>query len=87
MGRREIAVGKTGGQDGFSFFAVQSQALGLPIFLVPGEAKPAQPLKNRLHAGIGVALNVCIVKAQHHGAVVMACVEPVENERAGAADV
>ncbi len=44
------------------------EALGLLVLLVPGEAQPAQPLEDGLDAGVGVALDVGVVKAQHHGA-------------------
>ncbi len=67
--------------------AVQGKAFGLLVFFVPGEAQPAQPLEDGLDAGLGVALDVGVVEAQHHGSVVVARIEPVEDERAGAADV
>ena len=52
--------------------AVQGQALGLLVLFVPGEAQPAQSFKDGLDAGVGVALDVGVVEAQHHGAVVVA---------------
>ena len=83
----EVAIGKALGEDGFGACAVQGQAFGLLVFFVPVEAQPAQAFEDGLHAGVGVALDVGVVEAQHHGAVVVARVEPVEDERAGAADV
>ncbi len=87
MGRREVAVRKTFGEDGFGLLAVKVEALGLLVFLVPGETQPAQALEDGLHAGVGVALDVGVVKTEHHGAIVVAGEEPIEDKGAGAADV
>ena len=67
--------------------AVQGEAFGLLVFFVPGEAQPAQPFEDGLDAGFGVALDIGVVEAQHHGSVVVAGIEPVEDEGARAADV
>jgi hypothetical protein len=67
--------------------AVQGEALGLLVLFVPVEAQPAQALEDGLDAGVGVALDVGVVQAQHHGAAVVAGIEPVEDEGAGAAHV
>jgi hypothetical protein len=40
-----------------------------------------------LDAGVGVALDIGIVEAQHHRPVIMAGKEPIEDECAGAANV
>ncbi len=64
---------------------VQGKALGLLVLFVPVEAQPAQPFEDGLHAGLGVALDIGVVEAQHHGSVVMAGIEPIEDEGAGAA--
>jgi hypothetical protein len=40
-----------------------------------------------LDAGLGVALDIGVVQAQHHGSVVVAGLEPIEDEGASAADV
>ena len=85
--RREVAIGKALGEDRLSRLAVQGQPLRLLVLFVPVEPQPAQPLKDGLHAGLGVALHVGVVKAQHHGAVVVAGIEPIEDEGARAADV
>ena len=53
--------------------------------LVPIEAQPAQTLKDRLDAGLGVALDISVVDAQHHDSLVMARVEPIEDKGARAA--
>jgi hypothetical protein len=66
---------------------MEGQALGLLVFFVPVEAQPAQALEDGLDAGFGVALDIGVVEAKDHGAVVMAGVKPVEDEGAGAADV
>ena len=63
------------------------KALRLLILFVPAEIEPAQAIEDRVDAGVGVALDVGIVQAEDHGSLVMAGVEPVEYEGAGAADV
>ena len=62
--------------------AVQGQALGLLVLLVPGETEPAQAFEDGLHAGVRVALDIGVIEAQDHGAAVVAGVEPVEDEGA-----
>ena len=57
------------------------------VLFVPVEAQPAQALEDGLDAGVGVALDVGVVQAQDHRAAVVASIEPVEDEGAGAADV
>jgi len=87
MGRGEVAIGKALGKDGLRLPAVQREAFGLFVLFVPGESQPAQPLEYGLDAGLGVALHVGIVEAQHHGSMVVAGIKPIKYERAGAADV
>jgi hypothetical protein len=45
VSRREIAIGKPGCQNGFSFLPVQGKTFGLPVFLVPGQASQRKPSK------------------------------------------
>ena len=85
MRRSKVAIGQAPRENCFSRLAVQVQALRLLVLFVPVEAQPAQPLKDRLHAGVGVALNVGIVQAQHHGPAVVASIEPIEDKGPGAA--
>ncbi len=87
VGGGEVAIGEALGEDGFGLLAVQGQAFGLLVLFVPGETQPAQSLEDGLDAGLGVALDIGVVEAQHHGSVVVAGIEPVEDEGAGAADV
>ena len=84
---REIAVGETFLKDGLRHLPVQISALGLLIFFVPAQAEPFQSLENRIDRGVGIAFDVGIVEPQNHRSVVPACVEPVEDECAGAAHV
>ena len=70
--RGEVAIGKALGEDGFGLPAVKRQPFGLLVLFVPGETQPAQSLEDGLNAGLGVALDIGIVKAQHHGSVVVA---------------
>ena len=72
---------------GFGRLPVQGKPFGLLVLFVPVKAQPAQALKDGLDAGIGVALDVGVVEAQHHGSAVMARKEPIEDEGARAADV
>ncbi len=87
VGRGEVAIGKALGEDGFGLLAVQGEPFGLLVLFVPGETQPAQSLEDGLDAGVGVALDIGVVEAQHHGSVVVAGVEPIEDKGAGAADV
>ena len=74
-------------EDGFGISLMQGQALGLAILLVPAQIEPAQPIEDGIERGLRIALDVGIVDAQDHGAAVVAGVEPIEDERARAADV
>ena len=85
--RSEVAIGEAFSLDLERCGPVKIEALGLLVLFVPVEAQPAQPLEDGLHAGVGVALDVGVVQAQHHGAVVVAGIEPIEDEGAGAAHV
>ncbi len=87
MRRGEVAIGEALGEDGFGLLAVQGEALGLLVLFVPVETQPAQSFEDGLDAGVGVALDIGVVEAQHHGSVVVAGIEPIEDEGAGAADV
>ena len=85
--RRKVAIRQAFFEDCVGGRTVQRQPLRLFVFLVPVEAQPAQPFEDGLHTGVGVAFHVGIVQPQHHDSIVVAGVEPVENEGAGAADV
>jgi len=87
VGRGEVAISKAFDEDSLSLPAVQRKAFGLLVLFVPGETQPAQPLEDRLDTGFSVALNVGIVEAQHHGSVVVAGKEPIEDKGSGAANV
>ena len=66
---------------------MQVQALRLLVFFVPAEVEPLQSFEDGIHRGLGIAFDVGVVEAEDHGAAVVAGIEPVENKRAGAADV
>src|SRR5438034_10364891 len=63
------------------------QALGLFVLLVPVEIEPLQAFEDRGEGGVGVAFDVGGVDSEDHGSVIVARVEPIEYEGAGAADV
>ncbi len=83
----EVAVCQSFLEDGIGDLAVQRQSFGLLILFVPAQIEPAQAVENRIDAGFGVALDVGIVEAEDHGPSMMAGIEPVEDEGAGAANV
>ena len=87
VSRSKVAVGEPLLENGLGDLPVQSQPLGLLVFLVPVEAKPAQAIEDRVDAGLGVPLDVRIVEPEHHGSAVMAGIEPVEDEGSGTSDV
>ena len=66
---------------------MQVETIGLLVLFVPGKAQPAEAFEDGLDAGIGVALDIGVIEAQHHCSVVVARVEPVEDEGARAAYV
>ena len=85
--RREIAIRQALRENRLGGLAVQGEALGLLVLLVPAEIEPAQAVENGIERGFGVALHVGIVDAQDHSAAVAAGEEPIENEGARAPDV
>src|ERR1019366_5943425 len=84
---REVAVRQSLVEDRLRRFPMHRQALGLAILLVPSEIQPAQTIEDGIERSLRIALDVGIVDAQDHRAAVMARVEPVEDERARAADM
>ncbi len=87
MGGGKVAVGEAFFKDGMGRGAVKGEPFGLLVLFVPGKTQPAQPFEDGLDAGLGVALHIGVVEPQHHGSVVVAGIEPIENKGAGAADV
>jgi hypothetical protein len=87
VGGGEVAIGEAACEDGFGLLAVEGQALGLLVFFVPVEAQPPEAREDGLDAGVGVALDIGVVEAQDHDAVVVTGKEPIEDKGAGAADV
>ncbi len=63
------------------------QALGLFVLFVPVETEPLQAFEDRGEGGVGIAFDVRVVDAEDHGSFIVAGVEPIEDEGAGAADV
>ena len=66
---------------------MQIEPLGLAIQLVPPKIEPLQPVEDGIERSLRIAFDVGIVNAQHHGAAVVARVQPVEDEGACTADV
>jgi hypothetical protein len=66
---------------------VQRKPFRLFVLLIPAESKPGQTLKNRVHRGLGVALDIRIVEPQDDGSSIVAGIEPIENECPGTANV
>ena len=66
---------------------MQVQPFRLFVFFVPSQVQPLQAIENGIHGRLGIAFNVSIVKAEDHGAAIVAGIEPVEDESAGAAHV
>jgi len=74
-------------KDGVGHVPVQREALGGLVLLVPAEREPVKALVDRLQRRRGIAFDVGVVDAQDDGAAIVAGVEPVEDEGAGAPDV
>src|SRR5580658_7905356 len=87
VGGGEVAVSQALLKDGVGNLAVQGQPFGLLVLFVPTEVEPAQTFEDGVHGGIGVALDIGVVKSQDHGSSVMVGIKPVENEGAGTTDV
>ncbi len=87
MGGGEVAVSQAFLEDGVGDLAMQGEAFGLLVFLVPTEVEPAQTVEDGVDGGVGVALDVGIIEPQHHGSSVVTGVEPVENKGSGTANV
>src|SRR5579863_9390802 len=86
-GGREIAICQAFFEDLPRNFAVQLDALGLMIQLVPAEIQPFQAIENGIDRGFGVAIDIGVINTEDQRAVVVTSVEPVEDESSGAADV
>ncbi len=87
MGRSKVAVSQSLLEDRIGDLPVQSQALGLLIFLIPSKIEPTQAFEDGVDGGVGVALDIGVVEAKNHRSSVVAGVKPVENEGAGAANM
>ena len=87
VGGSEISVRQALLKDGVGNLAVQGEAFGLLVFFIPSKIEPAQAFEDGVHGSVGVALDIGVVEAQDHGSVVVLGVEPVEDERAGTANV
>ena len=51
----------------FGHVAVESATLGLFVLFVPAQAQPLEALEDRVHRGIGVALDVGVIEPKNHG--------------------
>jgi len=62
---------------------MQSEPLGLLVFLVPIQTQPAQPVKNGIDRGFCITLNVSVVEPQDHRSAVPAGIQQLKiNVRA-----
>jgi len=86
----------TGGLQFFEMLAVDGRPFALaagaesaadPRSLVPAEAEPREAVVDDVEERLGVALLVRVLDAQDEDAAGVAGVKPVEQRRAGAADV
>src|SRR6185437_5246190 len=85
--RRKVAIGEPFLVDRIGHGFVRRQPLRLLVEFVPTEVQPRQPFEDRIERGFGIPLYVRIVDAQNEGAVIVSCVQPVEDESARAADM
>src|SRR5579872_2633388 len=86
-GRREISIRESFLENSPSHFAVQRAAVRLAVLFVPAEVEPLQSVEDGVERSLSVAIDVRVVDAQHQDAVVVARVQPIEDEGPGAADV
>ena len=76
------------GEQVFGHLAVTRRALELiDDIAVPSEAEPGKPVENGGNRRIGRALAVGVLDPQQHLAARVVRIEPVEQRRAGAADM
>src|SRR5437868_3667709 len=87
MRRSEIAISKSLFKDLPRNPAVQFQPFRLFVLFIPSQPKPLQACEYRIHRSFCVAFEVSVIQAQNQGAVMVACIQPVENECASAAHV
>ena len=88
LGRAPAAIGEALGKQLRGDLGVTRRARELVHRLaVPEELEPAQAVEDRLHRRLGRPRAVGVLDAQDEPAAVMAGIEPVEQRRAGAADV
>src|ERR1039458_7560949 len=83
VGRGEIAIRQSPLKDRVGDLAMQGNALGLLVLLVPPEVEPAQTFEDGVDGGFGVALDIRVIQAEDHGSSIATGVEPVEDEGAG----
>ena len=81
----EITVSEPPLEDRLGHPPVQRSAFRLLVLFVPAEAEPLQALKNRVHRGICVPLDVGVIKSQDHGSAIPAGIQPVKYESSCAA--
>ena len=96
FGSAEAVVGVAVGQEPVSRGAVPFEAFGLEIrgvrsssfrSLVPVDPEPAEPVENAGHHVGGGPLDIRILNPQDEHPVVAAGKQPIEEGRAGTADV
>ena len=89
-------IGAALGDEAVRHVAIAIEPLGLKVrsvrsadqrAFVPVEAEPAQAVENAFDHRRGRPFGVGILNSQHEGAAMAPCEEPIEQRRAGAADV
>ena len=88
LGRAGAIIGVAGVEELLNVFAVDREPPGLEIgALIPVDAEPLERLENGVHILLPGPFDVGVLEAQHEAAFHASRVEPVEDRRAGAAQV
>ncbi len=66
---------------------MQLRTIRLAILFIPAQIEPLQAVEDRIERGLGVAVDIGVIDAQDHGAVIAPGVQPVEDERPRAANM
>src|SRR5258708_7680639 len=86
-GGHEISICPAFVENRLGDLARQIQGIRLGVLFIRGKLEPLESVEDGIERLLRIALNVRIVDAQNHRAVVMACIQPVENECSRTADV
>ena len=86
-GGREVAIRKALFEDGPGGLAMEIQAVGLTVELVPAQLEPLETFVNGIERGLRVPFDVRIIDAQNDDAAMVARIQPIEDESSSAANV